>query len=87
MNVRMLGAGEPLRVRRGQRALQRLLNASATNSHRLALPGHRFQVVALDGNIVPTPRSVSVLELAPGERIDAIVEMNRPGRLDSGRDR
>jgi FtsP/CotA-like multicopper oxidase with cupredoxin domain len=79
INGRMLGTGEPLRVHRGQRALLRVLNASATNPHRIALPGHRFQVVALDGNIVPTPRTVSVLELAPGERIDAIVEMNQPG--------
>jgi FtsP/CotA-like multicopper oxidase with cupredoxin domain len=28
---------------------------------------------------VPTPRPVSVLVLAPAERIDAIVEMNQPG--------
>lgn len=45
----------------------------------LALPGHRFTVVALDGNPVPSPRSVEVLVLAPAERIDAIVEMNNPG--------
>ena len=47
--------------------------------HRLALPGHNFTVVALDGNAVPNPAAVRVLELAPGERIDAIVEMNQPG--------
>ena len=79
INGRMLSAGEPLRVRHGQHVLLRVLNASATNPHRIALPGHRFQVVALDGNIVPAPRSVTVLDLAPGEHIDAIVEMNRPG--------
>ncbi len=36
-------------------------------------------MIALDGNAVPTPLSVPVLDLAPGERIDAIVEMNDPG--------
>jgi len=79
INGRMLGAGEPIRVRHAQRALFRIVNASATLPHALALPGHLFHVVALDGNPVPTPKAVSVVELAPGERVDAIVEMNRPG--------
>jgi FtsP/CotA-like multicopper oxidase with cupredoxin domain len=79
INGRMLGAGEPVRVRLGQRVLFRIVNASATLAHQVALPGHQFQVVALDGNPVPTPRSVSVLELGPAERIDAIVEMSYPG--------
>jgi FtsP/CotA-like multicopper oxidase with cupredoxin domain len=59
--------------------LFRILNANATMAHRLALAGHRFQVIALDGNPVPAPREVDVLELAAAERIDAIVEMDRPG--------
>lgn len=79
INGKMLGAGEPLRVREGQRVLFRILNASATLLHRLALPRHLFHVIALDGNPVPTPKGVSVIELAPGERVDAIVTMNRPG--------
>ena len=36
-------------------------------------------MVALDGNPVPTPRKVRVLALGVAERIDAVVEMNRPG--------
>jgi FtsP/CotA-like multicopper oxidase with cupredoxin domain len=79
INGRMLGAGEPIRVRAAQRVLFRIVNASATLPHALALPGHLFTVVALDGNPVPTPKAVSVVELAPGERVDAIVEMRRPG--------
>jgi FtsP/CotA-like multicopper oxidase with cupredoxin domain len=79
INGRMLGAGEPVRVRQGQRVLFRILNASATMSHQLALPGHLFHVVALDGYPVPLPRSVPVLAIAPGERIDAVVEMDAPG--------
>jgi FtsP/CotA-like multicopper oxidase with cupredoxin domain len=75
----MLGAGEPLRVQPGQRVLMRLLNASAAQIHRLALPGHKFQVIALDGNPVPSPQPVDLIEIAPGERVDAIVEMNNPG--------
>src|SRR5581483_3722046 len=55
------------------------LNASATDDISLALPGHEFRVLALDGNPVPNPRDVSVLTLAPAERIDAVVEMKQPG--------
>jgi FtsP/CotA-like multicopper oxidase with cupredoxin domain len=78
-NSKALGSGEPVHVRRGQRVLFRLLNASATDDIALALPGHRFTVVALDGNPVPAPQSVDVLVLAPAERIDAFVHMMNPG--------
>ena len=59
--------------------LFRLLNASATMEVSLALPGHRFTVLALDGNPVPTPASVEILKLDVAERADVIVEMNKPG--------
>jgi FtsP/CotA-like multicopper oxidase with cupredoxin domain len=78
VNSHALGGGEPVRVHEGERVLFRIVNANATLVHRLALPGHKFLVVALDGNPVPTPTAVNVLEMAPGERIDAVVEMNQP---------
>ncbi|MFI5033317.1 MAG: multicopper oxidase family protein, partial [Reyranellales bacterium] len=76
---RMLGHGEPIRVRQGERVLFRLLNASASMGISLALAGHRFTVIALDGNPVPTPATVDTLKLDVAERVDAIVEMNNPG--------
>ena len=79
VNQHMLGAGEPLRVKAGQRVLMRLLNASATENVVLALPGHTFKVIAMDGNAVPNPVAVEVLSLAVAERVDAVVEMNTPG--------
>jgi FtsP/CotA-like multicopper oxidase with cupredoxin domain len=79
INGHMLGAGEPLRVKKGERVLMRLLNASATENVVLALPGHKFTVMAMDGNPVPNPKSVDVLSLAVAERVDAVVEMNQPG--------
>jgi FtsP/CotA-like multicopper oxidase with cupredoxin domain len=78
-NDKMLGHGEPVRVREGERVLFRLLNASPTQNITVALAGHRFTVVALDGNPVPSQRSVDTVFLAPAERADVIVEMNRPG--------
>jgi FtsP/CotA-like multicopper oxidase with cupredoxin domain len=79
INGRMLGHGEPIKVKAGQRVLFHVLNGSATEIRSLALPGHRFQVVALDGNPVPNPATVPVLWLGTGERVSAIVEMNHPG--------
>ena len=79
INGRMLGHGEPVRVKRGERVLFHVLNGSATEIRSLALPGHTFRVVALDGNPVPNPASVPVLWLGTAERISAIVEMNHPG--------
>jgi FtsP/CotA-like multicopper oxidase with cupredoxin domain len=79
INGNALGHGEPIRVRRKQRVLFRILNASATDDIQLALPGHSFKVIAMDGNPVPTPASVEVLTMGVAERVDALVEMNEPG--------
>ncbi len=79
INGKMLGYGEPVRVQQGQRVLMHVLNSSPTEVHWIALAGHHFHVVALDGNPVPTPQTVDMLRLAPAERVDAIVEMNSPG--------
>jgi FtsP/CotA-like multicopper oxidase with cupredoxin domain len=79
INGRMLGHGDPIRAKSGERVLFHVLNGSATEIRSLALPGHSFQVVALDGNPVPNPVKVPVLWLGTAERISAIVEMNHPG--------
>ncbi|MEP6755347.1 MAG: multicopper oxidase domain-containing protein [Chthonomonadales bacterium] len=79
INGKMLGHGEPIRVKPGERVLFHVLNGSATEIRSLALPGHQFKVVALDGNPVPRPATVPVLWIGTGERISAIVEMNHAG--------
>jgi FtsP/CotA-like multicopper oxidase with cupredoxin domain len=79
INGKMLGSGDPVRVKQGERVLFHVLNASAGEIRSLALPGHVFRVVALDGNPVPTPAEVPVLWLGTAERISAVVEMNHPG--------
>jgi FtsP/CotA-like multicopper oxidase with cupredoxin domain len=66
-------------VKERQRVLFHVLNASATENVQLYLPGHLFYVIALDGNPVPRPGLVSVLELGVGERVDAFVDMKTPG--------
>jgi FtsP/CotA-like multicopper oxidase with cupredoxin domain len=79
INGRMLGHGEPIRVKQGERVLFHILNGSATEIRSLALPGHSFEVIALDGNPVPNPTDVPVLWLGTAERISAVVKMNHPG--------
>ena len=79
INGKMLGHGAPIRVKQGERVLFHVLNGSATEIRSLALPGHSFQVVALDGNPVPNPALVPVLWIGTAERISAVVHMNHPG--------
>ncbi len=79
INGKVLGFGEPLRVKQGKHVLLHILNSSPTEVHWLALAGHQFRVIALDGNPVPQPQLVPMLRLAPAERVCAVVEMNNPG--------
>lgn len=76
---RMLGFGDPIKVREGERVLFRILNASASLAHWLALAGHEMTVVSMDGNPVPVSGVVRAIRLGPAERIDVLVTMNQPG--------
>jgi FtsP/CotA-like multicopper oxidase with cupredoxin domain len=79
INGKMLGFGEPLRVKQGERILMHILNSSPTEVHWIAIAGHSFQVIALDGNPVPRSQTVDMLRLAPAERVSAYVHMDAPG--------
>jgi FtsP/CotA-like multicopper oxidase with cupredoxin domain len=81
---RMLDAGDAIRVGAGERVRFHFVHAGAPDEVHLHLPGHRFHVVALDRNPVPTPAAVEVLSLATGESIEAIVEMNNPANWTLG---
>jgi Multicopper oxidase len=77
---RLLNASEPIRVREGDRVRFHFVNASPTKCVTLALPHHRFEVVALDGYPVARMRAVKHVFLGPGERVEAVVDMLNPGR-------
>ena len=79
INGRMLGHGEPIRVKQGERVLFHILNGSAGEIRSLALPGHTFTILAMDGNPLPKPVRTPGLWLGTAERISAIVQMNHPG--------
>jgi FtsP/CotA-like multicopper oxidase with cupredoxin domain len=74
LNGRMPGHGTAVRINSGERVLLHVLNASATEPRSLALPGHTFEVIALDGNPVPLPSRVHTLQVSPAERVSAIIE-------------
>ena len=79
INGKKLGFGDPLRVKQGERVLMHVVNTSATEPHWIAMAGHSFRVLALDGNPVPSPKTVAMLHLSPAERVCAVVEMDNPG--------
>ena len=79
INGHMLGHGEPIRVKQGERVLFHILNGSAGEIRSLALPGHTFTILAMDGNPLPRPVHTPVLWLGTAERISAAVQMNHPG--------
>lgn len=79
INGRMLGHGDPIRVKQGERVLFHILNGSAGEIRSLALPGHTFLIVGMDGNPLPKPVRVPGLWMGTAERISAIVEMSHPG--------
>jgi len=79
INGRMLGHGNPIRVKQGERVLFHILNGSAGEIRSLALPGHTFTILAMDGNPLPKPVHAPGLWLGTAERISAIVKMNHPG--------
>ena len=86
INGRMLGHGEPVRVKHGERVLFHVLNGSATEIRSLALPGHTFKVIALDGNRCPRPRSASAVAGNGGTHFGDRRDESS-GRLDHGRPR
>jgi len=79
INDKALGAGEPIRVKEGQRLLVHLCNASAIENRRVALAGHPMKVISLDGNPVPKPQMLDSVFLGAGERADVEITMNKPG--------
>ena len=83
INGSMLGHGEPVWVKQGERFVSRP-QWRCTEIRSLALPGHSSVIVAMGGNALPKPVRVPGLWLGTAERISAIVEMNHPGKWIMG---
>lgn len=59
----------------------RLLNASNARYYRLALEDHPLYLVATDGGLIERPLELEELLLAPGERAEVLVRLERAGNF------
>lgn len=69
-----------LNVKKGQRVLIRLVNASAEEFHVMHLHGYTFAIVARDGNPLSTPEYANTVTLGPSQTADIAFTANNPGQ-------
>jgi FtsP/CotA-like multicopper oxidase with cupredoxin domain len=66
----------------GDRIRLRLINAATNRIFPLALTGAAGRIVALDGIALSEPRAFNQIMMAPAQRVDLILEVSGPVRLD-----
>jgi len=69
---------QPLTAKKGERILVRFMNEGAM-IHPMHLHGMPMRVIANDGWLVPQPYLCDTVNVAPGQRIDVIVEATELG--------
>lgn len=62
-----------LNIKAGQIERWRIINSSSARYFSLHLQGKSFQLIATDGGLIETPRSLIEILITPGERIDIAV--------------
>src|SRR5581483_2530843 len=60
----------------------RLLNASNERYYRLALDDHPLHLIATDGGFLDRPVEMAEVLLAPGERAEVLIQLERAGTFD-----
>lgn len=78
INGKSFPATAPLMAKRGERVLVRYMNEGLM-IHPMHLHGMPMTVVAQDGYPLPQPYMCDTLNIAPGQRFDAIIEATEPG--------
>lgn len=81
MNGKSGESVEPLKVKEGETVRIRLANIGFL-SHKIHLHGHEFKVVAIDGQDLIEPKTITdeLISIAPGERYDIEFIANNPGK-------
>ena len=79
MNGRLPQAAPTFPVQEGQRVRFRFINASSATPFRVRAAGHPFEITHADGQPVE-PVTVDSFAFSPGERYDAVVSADSPGR-------
>ncbi len=78
LNGKGFPATQPLVVKKGERVLIRYMNEGLM-IHPMHLHGMPMTVFAADGYMLPQPYKCDTLNIAPGQRFEAIVEATEPG--------
>lgn len=78
INARAFPLTQPIHVKEGDVVRLRLFGAGA-EVHSIHTHGHDMLVTHKDGRALPAPYYVDTLLIGPGERYDAIMEMDNPG--------
>jgi FtsP/CotA-like multicopper oxidase with cupredoxin domain len=68
-----------VRVREGDTLRLRLINASNARYYRLQSEDHPMHLIATDGGLIEKPVALEELLLAPGERAEVLVQLEREG--------
>ncbi len=78
INGKGFPATEPVVAKVGQKELVRFMNEGLM-IHPMHLHGFPMQVVAMDGYALPLPYYQDTVNIAPGKRIDCLIEPDEPG--------
>jgi FtsP/CotA-like multicopper oxidase with cupredoxin domain len=65
----------------GQLERWRIINAASARYMRLYLGGKTFRIIATDGNLLETPKTVTEVLMTPGERIDVLAGPFEEGEI------
>jgi FtsP/CotA-like multicopper oxidase with cupredoxin domain len=78
INGKSFPATQPLHAKKGERVLIRYMNEGLM-IHPMHLHGMPMTVIAQDGYMLPQPYVCDTLNIAPGQRFEAIVEATETG--------
>jgi FtsP/CotA-like multicopper oxidase with cupredoxin domain len=78
MNGKAFPLTQPIKVKQGDVVRLRMFGAGA-EIHSIHTHGHDMLITHKDGRALPAPYYVDTILIGPGERYDAIMEMDNPG--------
>ncbi len=80
INAKSFPMNQPIRVKKGDVVRLRYYGAGG-EIHAMHPHGHDMLITHKDGTALPSPYYADTILFGPGERYDAIIEANNPGRF------
>ncbi|MBI3538055.1 MAG: multicopper oxidase domain-containing protein [Chloroflexi bacterium] len=78
LNGKSFPATGAIIAKRGEKVRVRFMNEGLLD-HPMHFHGGYMQIVAQDGWVLPNPTMCDTVNIAPGQRFDAIIQMDEPG--------